>query len=55
MLKDSIWVPKHKNYSNKFLYELHVGIGRGFLIKKEYFNYLSFDNNLRTAVDTDFF
>lgn len=52
--KDSIWVPKQKNHSNQFLYELHVGIGRGFLIKKECFDDLSFDNNLRTAVDTDF-
>lgn len=52
--KDSIWVPKHENHPNQFLYELHVGIGRGFLIKKECFDDLSFDNNLRTAVDTDF-
>lgn len=52
--KDSIWVPKRENYPNQFLYELHVGIGRGFLIKKECFKNLSFDNSLRTAVDTDF-
>lgn len=52
--KDSIWLPKRDNYPNQFLYELHVGIGRGFLIKKECFKDLSFDNNLRTAVDTDF-
>lgn len=52
--KDSIWVPKHEKHPNQFLYELHVGIGRGFMIKKECFDNLSFDSKLRTAVDTDF-
>lgn len=52
--KDSIWVPKAENYPNQFLYELHVGIGRGFLINKKCFHDLNFDENLRTAVDTDF-
>jgi glycosyltransferase involved in cell wall biosynthesis len=52
--KDIVWVPKRKNHPNQFLYELHVGIGRGFLIKKDCFKDLKFDNNLRTAVDTDF-
>ena len=51
---DSIWIPKTKGQPDQFLYELHVGIGRGFLIKKECFDKLKFDENLRTAVDTDF-
>lgn len=51
---DSIWIPKTKNQPNQFLYELHVGIGRGFLIKRKCFTGLSFDERLRTAVDTDF-
>lgn len=52
--KDSIWVPSKESFSNQFLYELHVGIGRGFLLKKECFSHLKFDERLRTAVDTDF-
>ena len=49
-----IWIPKTEKTPDQFLYELHVGIGRGFLIRKECFNDLKFDENLRTAVDTDF-
>ncbi|GAA4321053.1 glycosyltransferase [Pontixanthobacter gangjinensis] len=51
---DRIWVPQTRKHPNQFLYELHVGIGRGFLIKKECFKDLKFDERLRTAVDTDF-
>lgn len=51
---DFIWIPKTEKVPNQFLYELHVGIGRGFLIQKECFDDLRFDENLRTAVDTDF-
>lgn len=51
---DSIWIPSKESFPNQFLYELHVGIGRGFLIKKECFAKLKFDEELRTAVDTDF-
>lgn len=51
---ESIWIPKRKQEPNQFLYELHVGIGRGFLINKKCFNNLKFDERLRTAVDTDF-
>jgi glycosyltransferase involved in cell wall biosynthesis len=51
---ESIWIPKRENHPNQFLYELHVGIGRGFLIEKKCFNNIKFDKNLRTAVDTDF-
>lgn len=52
--KESIWIPTVQNHFNQFLYQLHVGIGRGFLIKKQCFEHLTFDENLRTAVDTDF-
>jgi len=51
---DSIWIPKTKRQPNQFLYELHVGIGRGFLINRKCFSDLNFDERLRTAVDTDF-
>lgn len=34
---DSIWIPRRESFANQFLYELHVGIGRGFLIKKNVF------------------
>ena len=51
---DSIWIPKTKRQPDQFLYELHVGIGRGFLINRKCFSDLSFDERLRTAVDTDF-
>lgn len=51
---DSIWIPKTKCHPDQFLYELHVGIGRGFLIKRKCFSDLRFDERLRTAVDTDF-
>ncbi|APS39310.1 glycosyltransferase [Salegentibacter sp. T436] len=51
---DSIWIPKTKTLPDQFLYELHVGIGRGFLIKRKCFSDLRFDERLRTAVDTDF-
>lgn len=52
--RERIWVPTRANHPDQFLYELHVGIGRGFLIKRECFYDLEFDENLRTAVDTDF-
>lgn len=52
--KEFIWIPKRKQEPNQFLYELHVGIGRGFLINKKCFQNLKFDERLRTAVDTDF-
>lgn len=51
---DSIWIPKTKRQPDQFLYELHVGIGRGFLINRRCFSDLKFDERLRTAVDTDF-
>lgn len=51
---DKIWIPQQEKHSNQFLYQLKVGIGRGFLIKNECFEKLKFDENLRTAVDTDF-
>src|SRR5690606_27013976 len=51
---DSIWVPSKQKHPNQFLFELHVGIGRGFLIKKECFENIKFDEILRTSVDTDF-
>ena len=51
---DSIWIPKTKRQPDQFLYELHVGIGRGFLIDRKCFSHLKFDERLRTAVDTDF-
>jgi len=51
---DSIWIPSKESFPNQFLYELHVGIGRGFLIKRKCFADLKFDERLRTAVDTDF-
>lgn len=51
---DSIWIPKTKRQPDQFLFELHVGIGRGFLINRKCFSALSFDERLRTAVDTDF-
>lgn len=51
---ESIWIPKTKRQPDQFLYELHVGIGRGFLINRKCFSDLNFDERLRTAVDTDF-
>ncbi|WP_286761125.1 glycosyltransferase family 2 protein [Salegentibacter sp. UBA1130] len=51
---ESIWIPKSKRQPDQFLYELHVGIGRGFLINRKCFSDLNFDERLRTAVDTDF-
>lgn len=49
-----IWIPNTENHSSQFLYQLKVGIGRGFLFRRECFSHLRFDENLRTAVDTDF-
>jgi glycosyltransferase involved in cell wall biosynthesis len=51
------WKPNEKYWDNPlhFFYELHIGTGRGLVLKSECISdQQRFDENIRTAVDTDF-